>query len=285
MLKFFMITFLSVFFLPALTLAYIPPTLTILEKTAENSGSGVYTIEQEVRLSRGSDQVQFKETWIIEDNRTMRLSIAPSDPTQRNQFRFQAIYSGGNRWVLSNEKKRLSEKVSDEFSEKWFFFKKADNFAQALVAHNIIPSLPPAQIIKKTKTGLDFSFEPEKFTRLSRAQGVVNYNLTDLERPDSGSLWIEQDQFVIRKLKWPTQAVMQADDYKSYVKNLRLPEKRSIQWSQSEAQIHVVSVNLRPVSTPSNPFQLTQLDQSPSFEGFKSEESKKLVEEFFKRFR
>lgn len=270
--------------LPLITWAYIPPTSMILEKTVENAGTGTYVLEQDVRLSRGQEQIQFKETWVIENDKTMRLTITPIDASQKNLFRFQAIYSGGNRWTLSNDRKRVSEKISDELAEKWFFFKKPEALAQALISHKIIPSIPAPQGPKKIKTGLDFKVESEKYVRLSRAQGVVNYNFTDLEQTGFGSLWIEQDQFVIRKLKWPSQAIMSADDYKIYAKNLHLAENQNIQWEQSNAQIHVSSVNLK-ATNASNSFQLTSLDQSPSFEGFKSDDSKKLAEEFFKRFR
>lgn len=272
------------FILPFITWAYIPPTTTILEKTAENAGTGTYVIEQEVRLVRANEQVLFKEIWSVESDKTMRLQVIP-EASQRNAFRYQAIYSGGNRWTLNFDKKRQSQKLPEEFAEKWFFFKGKESLAQALLNHKILSSLPSPQSPKKTKTGLDYKVEPEKGVRLSRAQGVVSYGFGDLDQATSPALWIEQDQFVLRKLKWSTQATMVTDNIKSYVKNLRLPENQVIQWDQSRAEIHVLNVTLKPAAAIKKDFQLTSLDQIQSFEGFKSEESQRLTEEFFARFR
>src|SRR3989344_5870049 len=82
---------------PVFALAYIPPTRMILQRTAENSGSGVYAIEQEVQFNNVQDSLFLKETWLIENDRTMRVTVTGTKDL-KDQIKLQFIYAGGQRW-------------------------------------------------------------------------------------------------------------------------------------------------------------------------------------------
>lgn len=262
--------------------AYIVPTKTILQKTVENSGQGIYAMEQEVIFSSGDQQYTVKETWLIENDRSMRLSVQGLN--ELAGLKAQFVYNGPQKWSYI-EGQRKSENVSNEFIEKYFNFRKTENLANTLISNKIIPSnaLNSRGLPRRAS---DIKYESDSWVRYSRTGGVVNYALgvptpvgQDTAWP---GIWIEQDVFVIRKLRFPSQVEVTADDYNSFSRGLHYPKTRTVRWNQHTATVKLISATRRAQVAP-NLFQASSIDIPNNLNALP--QSAGHIVEFYKRFR
>lgn len=270
---------------PMLASAFILPTRTILQKTSENAGSGIYAIEQEVQFANGDDTIHLRETWLIDSDRTMRVTVTGTKELQ-NSFRLQFLYTGGQRWTVVNNN-RKSEKAPDDFLEKYLNFRNAEIFANSLTHMKILPG---GAFNKKplAKSGNDYKYEPESWVRYSRTGGVPNYAFGTPTPADEKSnlpgLWIEQDQFVVRKIRLPSQVEMTADNYNQFAKGLNYPRTRTVRWGNNTVTIRLISASARP-ATAINQLQPNSLDVSMKVDGLEKLPAKDAIIEFYSRFR
>ncbi|UYL10666.1 hypothetical protein B9G69_008770 [Bdellovibrio sp. SKB1291214] len=284
MKKFLVATFVGVLS-PVLASAFILPTKTILQKTSDNAGSGIYAIEQEVQFANGDDTIHLRETWLIDNDRTMRLTVTGTKELQGN-FRMQFLYAGGQRWTIVNGSKK-NEKTPEDFLEKYLNFRSSENFAATLANLKIIPhgAYSKRMTVKK---GDDVKYEPEGWVRYSRTGGVVNYAFgqptPEDDKNSNPGLWIEQDQFVIRKIRLPSQVEMTADNYNQFAKGLYYPRTRTIRWGNNTATIRLISASARPATAVSQ-FQPNSLDINTKLDGLEKLSAKDAVMEFYSRFR
>lgn len=274
-----------IYLIPLFSNASILPTRTIIQKTIENAGSGIFAIEQEVQFANGEETINLKETWLIDSDRTMRLTVTGGKELQ-NTFKLQFLYTGGQKWSLNTAGKK-SERIPDEFIERYLNFRNADVFANQLVNHRIIP---PNAMTKKplVKVGNDYKRESEPWVRLSRTGGVINYALgvpspSDKEDGNPG-LWIEQNQFVVRKLRLPTQVEMHANNYNQFAKGLQYPRNRTIRWDNNTVTIRLISASARP-QTAISLLQPGSMDTSTNWDGLANLQAKEVITEFYTRFR
>ena len=54
--------------------------------------------------------------------------------------------------------------------------------------------------------------------------------------------WIEQDSFVLRRLRFPSEAEIAADRISAYPNGLKFPRERTVTWDNNSVTIRVVSV-------------------------------------------
>lgn len=265
--------------------ASIVPTRLILQKTAENSGSGIYAIDQEVQFSNGEETLSLKETWLIDSDRNMRLTVTGGKELQ-NSFKLQFLYTGGQKLSLVNSS-RKAEKIPEDFLEKYLNFRSADVFANTLVQMKIIP-LNATQKKPAPKTIQDLKYEPEPWVRLSRTGGTITYAMGTPSSPEqetgSAGIWIEQDQFVVRKLRLPSQVEMSANNYNQFSKGLFYPRQRTIRWANNTVTIRLISASPRPPTAVSL-LQPTSLDSANKWDGLESLAAKNAITEFYTRFR
>jgi hypothetical protein len=263
--------------------AYIPPARMILQRTAENSGSGVYTIEQEVQFTNGQDALFLKETWQVENDRVLKVTVSGTKDL-KDQIKMQFLYNGGQRWTLNNG--RTSQRISEDFFEKYFHFRTADYFGNALIQAHI---LPPGALAKKPlpKNVENMKYEPESFVRLSRTGTVVNYAF-GTPSPEEGALnpgiWIEQDQFLVRKLRLPSQVEVTADNYNPYARGLNFPKTRVVRWGQNSVTMRLIGITAHK-GPAGNTFQAGALDTNLKLDGLAGQPAKDVVLEFYSRFR
>ncbi|MEK2689311.1 hypothetical protein [Bdellovibrio sp. GT3] len=270
---------------PALGSAFILPTRTILQKTSDNAGSGIYAVEQEVQFANGDDTILVRETWLIDNDRTMRLTVTGTKELQGN-FRMQFLYAGGQRWTVLNGN-RKSDKTPDDFLEKYLNFRNPDIFANTLASMKIIPAGAYSKRLT-AKKGDDIKYDAESWVRYSRTGGAVNYAFgTPTPEDDKNNypgLWIEQDQFVVRKVRLPSQVEMTADNYNQFAKGLHYPRTRTIRWGNNTATIRLISASARP-ATAASQFQPNSLDMNTKLDGLDKLSAKDAVIEFYSRFR
>lgn len=263
--------------------AYIPPTRMILQRTAENSGSGTYAIEQEVQFNNVQDSLFLKETWYIENDRTMRVTVSGTKDL-KDQIKMQFIYAGGQRWTLNSG--RESRRISEDFLEKYFNFRNTEQIASSLMQMKILPTHALAK--KGLPKNLDnLKYEPEDFVRLSRAGGATTYAF-GVPSPVDGNanpgFWVEQDQFLVRKFRLPSGVEVTADNFNQYARGLNYPKVRTVRWGQNTVTIRLIGVTSRPANT-ANIFQPNSLDTSAKLDGLNNQPAKDAIIEFYSRFR
>lgn len=264
----------SALFLTA-AFAFIPRGLLILDRVAENSGSGVYQIEQEVQFENGQSSLSLKETWLVENESRMRLEVTGLKELQDKLY-FKITYNAGTR-----ESGEGSKKITTDFVERYFHFRSGERLAQALVQLKIVPTTIFAN--RPMKSLKDATYKPEPFVYLSRTGGVVNYafgNPSAAEGDLSPGLWVAQDQFVITKLRLPTLAEVAANNYTGYNGGLQFPKTRTVQWGKNSVSLRTLSVNRKSKDAfKSSP------RTADTFVGLTGQPAESLIQEFYSRFR
>lgn len=247
--------------------AAIPHPKTILERTAKHQGSGVYLIEQEVQFPNGQNLLVFRESWVVSGYQQMHLTVRGTQEL-KDSIQAQVMYNQA----------RLSK---DDFWEKLFHMRKGDSLAQQLLKMKV---LDPTALIKKPIRNLkDWTPESPKGVRLSRVGGVIAYAFgtpaLDSEKNTPG-FWIEQDQFVIRKVRTATGVEVLADKYSQNSRGFWFPQTRTVRWDGKEVQIQTISVTAK----PRDYFKTIQkLDKR--WQGMDHLPAKEIVDSFYSRFR
>jgi hypothetical protein len=267
-----------------ISLAYIPPTKMILQRVAENSGSGTYTIEQEVQLSVGLEPIYLKETWVVENERNMRLTVTGTKDL-KDLVKLQFVYTGGQKWRLRDGRREAS-KIPEEFTERYFHIRSTENLIAYLQQLKILPSLSGRKSVPKK--GEDFKYESEPFVRLGRSEGTISYAFGSPTPPDqkvlNPGLWVEQDQFLIRKIRFPTQAEVTAENFAPFARGLNFPKLRTIQWNQNTVYVRLLNVAGKSAAGP-QAFQAASLEVPYTVKNLPNASAQTLIEEFYSRFR
>lgn len=269
---------LAGWFLQSLCLAAIPKSSMILQRTAENSGRGIYQIEIEAQFPSAQETTVLREVWMIQDSQNMKVQISGMKDYKDIVTAFIQI-TNGNRSFGKDLRKSSSENW-----EKYFHSRHSEVLAQLMAQEKIAPAT--AYLSKPLKSLKDFELTQESFLRLSRNGGVVTYAYGTPAIPEKTDetfpgLWIEQDQFLIRKIRLNSGAELTADKYSSYPSGLNFPKTRTIRWGGQQATLQTLNVSLK---------NKTQYDNFGSKTTSKPESFKLLpngavIEDFYKRFR
>jgi len=265
--------------------AFVPKAKTIIEKTADNHGKGYYSIQLEVSFRNDLGTQTVTENWVVENGDGMFVEAKGSG------FHYAAVYRKKTKYFMDDRGAEKSARLSQDFFEDLFHFRGADSLGSEFVAMGVIP---PKALSRehKIRTLKDVRYERENFVRLSRAAGVVNYALGRPTPPNSTPLpgvWIEQDRFHIRRIRFPSATELTADDYNDFSRNLSYPRTRTVTWGQSSVSIRTVKI------AAINPTNEIKSKLSPSFLRTRKQtqiqlvatenELSPLIKEFYQRFR
>jgi hypothetical protein len=266
--------------------AFVPKAKTIIEKTAHNHGKGFYAIQLEVSFRNENGNQTVTENWLVENGESM--SVEARGPG----FQYTAVYRGKQKFYMDETGAEKSARLSPEFFEDIFHLRGAESLGGEFIGMNIIPA---RALNKETriKTLKDVKHEHENYVRLSRTAGVVNYALGKPTPAESTTLlpgvWIEQDRFHIRRVRFPTQAELFADDYTEYGRNFFYPKTRTVSWLSKSVSVRTVKV------AAINPSNDQKARLSPSFLRTRKQnqlqytasegELTPLIREFYQKFR
>jgi hypothetical protein len=222
----------------------------IMSRTAENHGSIPYRISQEVVFNHFTEPLTVIETWTIINEREMRLDVVGKG-LLKDKIRLNYIYDDNRRYYLDTNMRRQSVPASMENFETYFHFRSSKNIKPWLVSLKIAPS---ESLKSGPPKGGDKNLAPkeEPFVRLARSGGTISYfigtpSASDAQNP---GLWIEQDQFIISKLRLRPNLEIIAQNYKNYPRGLKLPSIREIKWD--DKVIRVLTTNVAPLTSGPN---------------------------------
>lgn len=257
MFSFFMTILFSNLFVSSF--AYTPPSDFILQRTAENALRSPIAIEYEVTIKTPNHSTTIMEQWYIESPEKMRLRVSKGP-------QIEIVYQNNERSFLDRQG-RKSQRISSEFLERPAFLASPESlrkFIQDLgVPANSLTGAPP----------------------LSRADGVVNYGFFQ-RTPEAvqvlnPGVWVEQDHFLPRQVRFKSGAQLNLSDYRPYGKTTMLPYQKTIRWKNSQAELRITRVIEKKKFAPQ---ELTTLETTLDF-GTMETELKQAVLEFYSRYR
>lgn len=277
--------------------AAIPNSRTIISRLARNSGRGAYVIEQEVRFSGGGSVATLKERWTVQNAEQMRLVVQGVKP---GEYRWDALYRDGKRLgsptqepIGKESREPKNVNVPTEFMESLLFYRTPARYTEFFVRNRI---LPPAAAKERPRIGNLNSYKPspEPAVRLSRTAGTIAWAFGEPTPVDKGvaypGAWIEQDAFLLRKLRLPSQSEMISNEFAPAGAGLKLPRERTIIWRSHDASateprsatIKVLSVKAVPEKSLASVFQASSLSADAKAAKLPDDP---VVHEFYQRFR
>ena len=280
----------AVSFLGSFAQAYIPNSHTIIGRLVRNSGKGVYVIDQEVQFRTAGEPLTLREHWVVENGETMHLSVSAPQAAKLGlePMRFEASYRDGRKTapdLLVPPGTAIPVKtsaLSPEFIEGLFNARSTSGFINALQHARVVP---PGSLRERPHfTKLEqVKYAEEPYVRLGRTAGVVTWIFGDVTPVQTSAAtqklnpaaWIEQDAFLLRRVRFPTEAQVTADHFTSYPNSLRLARERTVSWANNSVLIRVLSVK-----------HLAQAPREPSVQA-KGTNLPDIaqVKEFYSRFR
>lgn len=239
--------------------AYILPLETILTKAAALAGTSIIEVEQTVYFHDGVQELAVKETWLIEGDRNLKVTITGLGPL--SAFRAQYLYNGRSRTFLSG-RNRQTANASPDFFEKYLAVKSRDSYTGYLRELGIAPQV-----------------------RLSRAGGSICFAIGE---PSASALrpqlWIDQDFFRLMKIRFPSEAEAEFSDYED-LGDLHYPRTKVISWAGKSVLIKVTRVNTKPPGVSIRDFYPETLTVPTDLQPLRQSAAGYLPDEFYQRFR
>ncbi len=222
--------------------AYIPEYSLITSHAADQHGKGTYLIEQEVTYRKNADAFSVKETWLVANENKMRLTLEGRGAL-KNIVQGTILFDGGQRLNLDSSGRGVrSQRLGEDWLEPLFFMRSSKSLRARLVALKVAP---PESLHDRATLSTDGpSYQPPSFLRLSRVGGAIAWAIgmpaTSTLQP---TLWLEQDQFVLRKFRGANQNVLKADNYAKFEDGLWFPRQRS--YTFGSYTVDVVTLQVR----------------------------------------
>jgi hypothetical protein len=232
-----MMIWLSLF--AASAMAYIPEYSMIASRAADQHGKGTYQIEQDVTFRRETESYSVRETWLVNGENLMAVKIEGKGPL-KGLVSGTVIYDGNSRIFFDGSLR--SQKLGDEWLEPFFHFRNSKFFRSKLVSLRVTPPDSLRDRAPLASEG-EIKYEPPNFIRLARTGGGLSWAIgTNPISGESPTVWLEQDQFVLRKYKALNNTVLRADDYAKYDETFWYPRTRAYQFGGFNVTVQTVSV-------------------------------------------
>lgn len=263
-------------------LAYIPSAQTIISRTQKAHGKGAYQIDQDVVLPFGIDVITVHERWVIDPSEAMRLTVFGPKQGKFEPTWFEASYRKNTRTSADAIGLGKDTPISAEFIEPFFHTRTSKSFIDAMVRAKIVPARFTTEKPRFNRQSPDAIPAPQEFVRLGRSGGVVTYAFGEPTVPGSNrplpGVWLEQDQFIVRRVRFANDAEVRAEKFTIAENGLRFPLDRSVRFGVTRVQIHTTSIK---TLTPQTAVKLltadittaSQLPNDPA------------IAEFYSRFR
>lgn len=263
--------------------AYIPSSQFVFNRLAAQHGRGTYLIEDEVTIHEGTENAVIRENWVVIDGGEMRLS-AQGDGARV----FRIMKKGRQYWVDDTGSERSAE-IPQSHIMRNIMMRTPNEEKRIFVNWGVLPPdvFRDKRLPKDVK---DIKVESDPFVRLGRVGGALTLAYgkpSPNEGQPAPGLWIEQDQFNIRKMRSPDGAEVYLNDYGSYSKGLLFPKTQIVNFDNHMATIHVLRVSSIVLSGDySRQFDLNWLRGRPDTRSAWPQSTLgPVVQEFYRRFR
>lgn len=274
-------TFIAIAVLSISALAYIPSADFIFTKVVHNAGNGIYQVKQEVNFPTASRNITVTETWWIQNDDVMFLKA--EGPLFTQYF----LYRKGKRYSFGPNGGVQVSNVSADFHESFFFKRSSQDLKDSLIARKILPAqtFRKRPVIKTAKEVKDLTSLNEPYLKLARLGGSISYLLGYAAQEDGApGIWIEQNSFSIKKIKFPSKSEMVADSFADLSKNLVYPKSQKVSWDNQYVQIELSRAD--GLSKPIDFFDEAKFAKLENQnKPLPAEWAQSVVGDFYKRFR
>lgn len=214
--------------------AYVPKLSTVLSKMSSHTGSNKgFILKRTVTLKE--ENVVAHETWHVSHADLMKLDVEGTN-TDGSPFKFEILYKGGKRVTTTVEGKSQSFPLSSEFFEPLLHYRSSRALHSRLVAMQIIPSNAATDAASPA------------FMNLDRYKGGVSYLLGAQDSKNTlqpPRLWVEQDSFLIRKLRLGSQVEVEMDSFKDFEEGkIKQAELQTVFWKNATVTIQNTSTEM-----------------------------------------
>ncbi len=261
--------------------AYIPEYSLIASRAAEQHGRGAYQIEQDVTYRRETEAYSVKETWTVLGENNLRVTLEGRGPL-KGLVQGTIIYEGSLKSFLDGASAK-NQRLGDEWLEPLFHFRSSKYFRSRLVNLRVAPQdslrdRPPLSIEGPLR------YEAPGFLRLSRVGGAVTWAIgVPPTVGTSPTVWIEQDQFVLRKYRSASHVTLKADGYAKFEERFWYPTTMSYSFGDTTVTVSTISVkSLGRIQPSDSRFKISSL--TPARDALKLPDTNGL-REFYSRFR
>lgn len=253
---------------PQTAWTYILPLDFVVKKTVSHSNKQIINLEQEVTFKSKNQPTEIKvsESWLIEGDKNLKVSANGLGNYAEN-IRYHSLINNKTKTQMIGKNKTTTQR-SDDFYLHLAFARSTDRFLDDLKNMGI-----PLQ------------------TRLSRADGFISIAIGEPSKDESvyPQVWIDQDLFLIRKIRLPSGTEVTLSNYVKINPNTDqefwIAKKHIIKWGQEEVVVDVKNISTKTTATLQS-FYPKNLD-TPSELSFSSSQSglTQIVEDFYSRFR
>lgn len=256
-------------------LAYTPKLITILNKMAVNNGTTQGLIIKR-KLELKDENISWQEVWTVAHADLMKVEVSGTNPDQ-STWDVEILYKDGKRTTTTLEGTPKSYPLSSEFFEPLLHFRSSRALASKLITMQVLPTWASAQLSERDST----SAKQQDFITLDRLKGAIVYamganNSKNTQQPPR--LWVEQDSFLVRKLRMGSQIEIEFENYKNYDSDkIKQPSLQTVFWKNATILIENTSVDVVPSGKMASAFKIQKLTpRLPANENIK---------EFYSRFR
>lgn len=249
------------FLVPSKGWTFVLPLNFVVQKTISTTGRAPLTIEQEVTFKVGKEILKTNESWLIEGDRNLKVSAFGLDTYKENIQLHSLINAKQKTQVIG--KNKTTSLVGSDFYQRLLFIRSTESFMQYLRELGISEKV-----------------------RLSRADGRVCVALGQESESENKNpqIWIDQEDFLIRKIRLPSGAEIQLSDYVKVSNDLWLAKTHVIRWAGATATIKVKSYSLKNKITLSQ-FYPQNFNEPTTLSFNQSTSLHQIVEDFYLRFR
>jgi len=208
---------------------------TILAKMASNNGGTKgLIIKRSVTLKE--ENQSWEETWYVSHADAMKV-IAEGKSTDGTPWSFEILYKNGKRTTESTDGKAKTFPQSPEFYEPLLHYRSARALTSKLISMQVLPTWA-ANLAETANT--------DGIMTLERYKGGVADVLGSNETKNTQApprVWVEQDSFVMRKVRLGSQVEVEFDNIKDYEDGkVKLPEQQSVFWKNATVLLQNKSV-------------------------------------------
>ncbi|MFN3455236.1 MAG: hypothetical protein ACK41T_09780 [Pseudobdellovibrio sp.] len=258
----FKFLFLMTFFTSVAGWTYVLPLDFVIRKSISTTGRSIVSLEQDVVFKSGNESLKVHESWLVEGDKNLKVSAVGAD-LYRDSIRVNSLFNSKHKTQILG-KNKTSTALPADFYQRLLFIRSSESFMGYLKELNI-----PAKI------------------RLSRADGKVCFALGEASIEDQkyAQIWIDQDDFLIRKVRLPSGTEITLSDYVKANDDLWIAKTQKITWGGGlTATINVKSFSAK-VSSAIQDFYPQNFDAPTTFSFSQSSALAQVAEDFYKRFR
>lgn len=259
------------FWLPPIASAYIPEYGLVATHAALQHGNGTYKIVQEVTYRTEAGAFAVLETWYVSGENKMQVELLGRGPL-KGLVQGNIEYTNNVKKFSDLQVGTVQRKLGPEWIEPLLHFRYSKFFRQRMVDLKIAPA---KSLNDRPPIGIqgEVQYSAPSFVQFSRVGSAVAWVISNSwPDPKAPALWLEQDRFVIRKLKLSPEVSFLADRYSKFSNDLWYPQSQTYIFGPSRIEINTLQVQKVKAPPTGDPIAM----KLPEIDGLK---------EFYARFR